>query len=65
MSGSTLVGVVLIAVAALDLLLGLLFVAPRAPEASRPVLRLAFVAGAFFMLVLGALFLAGTIPVGA
>ena len=61
MSGSTLVGVVLIAVAALDLVFGMLVVVPRAPEQSRTVLRLGFVVGAFVMLVLGALFLTGTL----
>ncbi|HMB71400.1 MAG TPA: hypothetical protein VKU85_18980 [bacterium] len=61
MSVPSLVGVVLIAVALLDLGVGLFFIVPRAPEPSRMVLRLGFVVGAFVMLVLGSLFLTGTL----
>lgn len=61
MKSSTLIGSVLVVVALLDVLVGLLFVAPRAPEASRAVLRAAFVGGACVMVLLGAAFLAGVL----
>ncbi|MFN8180068.1 MAG: hypothetical protein U0167_19200 [bacterium] len=54
-----LVGFVLIGVALVDVLVGLAFVAPRAPEGSRPVLRAAFLGGASVMILLGAAFLSG------
>jgi hypothetical protein len=58
-SGGTLVGLVLILVGTIDLLVGWWLVAPRAPERSRPVLRMAFAVGAVVMIALGTLFLTG------
>jgi hypothetical protein len=60
-SGGALVGLVLVLVGAIDLVVGWVLVAPRAPERSRPVLRVAFALGAALMIALGALFLTGVI----
>ena len=59
MKGPTLIGAVLIAVAFLDLLVGLTIVVPRAQESARPVLRAAFAGGAVLMILLGGAFLSG------
>ncbi len=62
MKTSMLIGIVLILVAVLDVVLGLLVVAPRVKEESRPVLRAAFVLGSLVMLGLGVAFLIGLLP---
>ena len=62
---STLLGLILVVVAALDLVLGFVVIAPRATEESRPVLKVAFSLAAAATLALGLLILLGVIPVGA
>ena len=62
MKTSMLIGIVLILVAVLDVVLGLLVVAPRVKEEARPVLRAAFVLGSLVMLGLGVAFLIGLLP---
>ena len=65
MSGGKLIGLILICVGVLDFLLGSFVIIPRAAENVRPVLRLAFVAGAALLIVLGALFLTGVLGASA
>ena len=64
MNGSTAIGLALIVVGAADLVIGLMIVAPRAPERARPALRLAFGLGAILMIAAGGLFVAGVLGGG-
>ena len=59
MTGTSLVGGLLIAAGCLDALIGFLVVLPRVPESTRGVLRAAFVGGALVLILVGAAFLAG------
>jgi len=61
---STIVGAVLVVVAVVDLLVGWWVVVPRASEAARPVLRLAFAVGSVILLALGLAILLGVLPLG-
>ena len=61
MSGSTLVGTILIAVGVVDLIVGILVILPRVAEESRAVLRMALISGALLAIVLGILFLTGVL----
>jgi hypothetical protein len=61
-SGRQLVGVVLVAVALVDLVAGFLLVLPRVrDDAARDLLRSGLVLGAVFMFALGVAFLGGWI----
>ena len=65
MSVPALVGVVLVLVGALDFLVGYLLIIPRVASGStRTILRLAFALGGILMILLGAAFLLGIIPMG-
>lgn len=57
-----IIGYVLIAVGALDLLLAWLVVGPRAPEASRRVVVAGMSAGGILLVAAGAALLAGLFP---
>ncbi|GJM45149.1 MAG: hypothetical protein DHS20C21_19910 [Gemmatimonadota bacterium] len=61
----TVVGLVLVAMAVGDLVIGWRVVAPRATESARPKLKLASVVAASVTLTVGVLILLGTIPIGS
>jgi hypothetical protein len=65
MTPGTLVGVVLLFVGLLDLVLAFAVVGPRLPEKNRRPMQLALTVAAVGILVLGVLFLTGTIGPGA
>ena len=65
MSSSTLIGVVLILVGLLDLILAFTVVGPRLPEKNRRLMQLVLSIAATAILVLGVLYLTGTIGTGA
>ena len=64
MSVSTIVGIVLVLVALVDVGLGWFVILPRTPESNRPVLMLALGLGAVITFLLGVVFLLGLIRLG-
>ncbi len=65
MTPGTLVGVVLLFVGLLDLVLAFAVVGPRLPEKNRRPMQVVLTIAAVGILVLGVLFLTGTIGPGA
>lgn len=61
MSSSLLVGVVLVATGALDIVLALVVVGPRLPEKKRKTVQMSMLLGAILVVVLGVLFLTGSV----
>ena len=65
MTTNQLVGSILIGVGFLDMATGLLIIAPRMQDPEKKkIILMALGTGAFVMIVLGALFLLGVIPLG-
>lgn len=64
MNTGTLVGLVLVLAAGLDLVLAFVVVGPRLPAQSRRAVQLSLVIGAVLILTLGVLFLSGALGPG-